>query len=66
MLWRLTLKTQLEDWVFLPSTGHQNCFNKSPSEDSPLSQIKMVYHLQNYKHPSYLQGKTDLSRTCLT
>ena len=29
ILWRLSMKSQLEDWDFVPSTRHQNCLNKS-------------------------------------
>ena len=33
ILWRLSFKTQLEDWVFILSTGHENCLDKSLNKD---------------------------------
>ena len=40
IFWRLSLKTHLEDWVFVLSTGHENCMDKSLEGnhiDSPTS-----------------------------
>ena len=41
----MSLKTQLEDWVFVPSTGHQNWLDKSLWETLKLGTLKLQWQV---------------------